>query len=220
MPGFVCPFCGNGMSLHGGTERTFLLNSSGCVKLDPVSAFKTPYLELTIFSCPNESCGMESVFIKGRNGYMNNEGRFVYPKNIFRRFPDFVPKAIREDYEEASKIIDGSPKAAATLCRRCLQGMIRDFWGIKKGSLAEEINELQGKIPSAQWYAIDALRKIGNIGAHMEKDVNVIIDIEEDEAQMLLQLIELLIEKWYINRHDEEELYQKISETSLTKKKH
>ncbi|MCP1830281.1 hypothetical protein ACVIHH_005106 [Bradyrhizobium sp. USDA 4518] len=33
--------------------------------------------------------------------------------------------------------------------------------------------------------AIDAVRIVGNIGAHMEKDVNLIVDIEPGEAQML-----------------------------------
>ena len=54
------------------------------------------------------------------------------------------------------------------------------------------------------------MRKIGNIGAHMEKDVNLIIDIEPDEAKKLLRLIEMLLEKWYITRHEEEELLSEI----------
>ena len=44
------------------------------------------------------------------------------------------------------------------------------------------------------------MRKIGNIGAHMEKDINLIVDIEEGEAQALIELIELLFEEWYIER--------------------
>ena len=95
--------------------------------------------------------------------------------------------------------------------------MIRDFWKIKKGRLVDEINELQGKIPAAQWSAIDALRKIGNIGAHMEKDVNLIVDVEPSEAKSLLKLIELLIDKWYIARHDEEALLSEISEMASEK---
>ena len=47
----------------------------------------------------------------------------------------------------------------------------------------------------------------------MEKDVNTIIDVEPAEADSLLQLIELLIDKWYISRHDEEELYSSIIKT-------
>lgn len=89
---------------------------------------------------------------------------------------------------------------------------IRDFWKIKKNRLVDEINELQGKIPAAQWEAINALRKIGNIGAHMEKDVNLIVDVESSEAKSLLKLIELLIDKWYVARHDEELLLSEISQ--------
>lgn len=44
----------------------------------------------------------------------------------------------------------------------------------------------------------------------MEKDINLIVDIDPDEAEKLLKLIELLIDKWYIARHDEESLYSEI----------
>ena len=122
-----------------------------------------------------------------------------------------IPKAIRDDYEEAYSIVNLSPKASATLSRRCLQGMIRDFWNIKKSKLADAINELQNKVTSSQWKAIDSVRKIGNIGAHMESDINTIVEVDSGEAEKLLKLIELLIDKWYITRHDEEQLFLEIS---------
>jgi hypothetical protein len=78
--------------------------------------------------------------------------------------------------------------------------MIRDFWGVKEKTLFDEINAINGKVDPAIWQAIDAVRKIGNIGAHMEKDINLVIDVEPEEAQMLIQLIEVLIEEWYIAR--------------------
>ena len=31
------------------------------------------------------------------------------------------------------------------------------------------------------WQAIDAVRSIGNIGAHMEKDINLIVDVDPEE---------------------------------------
>ena len=37
-----------------------------------------------------------------------------------------------------------------------------------------------------------AVRKVGNIGAHMEKDINVIVDVDPDEAQHLIGLITFL----------------------------
>ena len=113
--------------------------------------------------------------------------------------------------------MERSPKAAATLLRRCLQGMIHDFWGIREKNLNAEITLLKDRVPAAQWNAIDSLRKVGNIGAHMEKDVNLIIDIDMNEAKKLLRLIDLLLEKWYIARHDEEMLLTEIREMAEEK---
>ena len=128
-----------------------------------------------------------------------------------RNYPDYIPEQIRCDYYEANLILESSPKAAATLLRRCLQGMIRDFWGVKKGKLYEEINDIQDKVTPSQWKALDGVRKIGNIGAHMEMDVNLIVDIDPDEAKKLLRLIEILLEKWYVARHEEEVLCADIT---------
>jgi hypothetical protein len=83
-----------------------------------------------------------------------------------------------------------------------LQGIIRDFWKITKPRLKDEIDALQGQIDSQTWDAIDSVRQIGNIGAHMEKDVNVIIDVEPDEAELLIGLIETLFEDWYVDREE------------------
>jgi hypothetical protein len=42
---------------------------------------------------------------------------------------------------------------------------------------------------------------LGNIGAHMEADVNVIVDVEAGEAKLLIGLIETLVDEWYVARH-------------------
>ncbi len=93
---------------------------------------------------------------------------------------------------------------------RWRQNMIRDFWGISNKRLIDEINELQDKIPATQWKVVDSLRRIGNIGAHPEADVNLIIDIEPSDAQKLIQVIELLIKQWYIERNEQEKLYADV----------
>lgn len=165
--------------------------------------------------CTNYACQELSIVVLDTLMHKQID---IYPQNVYRHYPDYIPQAIREDYKEASLIIDKSPKAAATLLRRCLQGMIRDFWQVKPGRLCDEISAIQGRITASQWAAIDGLRQIGNIGAHMEKDVNLIIDIEPDEAIKLQRLIELLLEKWYISRHDEEELCKDITSIADDKK--
>jgi hypothetical protein len=128
----------------------------------------------------------------------------LLPNSSAKVFPDYIPLTLRNDYNEAASILDLSPKASATLSRRCLQGIIRDFWGVSKNRLIDEINAIEDKIDPLTWKSIDAVRKVGNIGAHMEKDINVIIDVDSKEANLLLGLIELLFEEWYIHRHERE----------------
>lgn len=140
--------------------------------------------------------------------------------------PDYIPKAIREDYYEACAILNNSPKAAATLARRCLQGMIRDFCGVKKKTLFDEIEELKEQLQkgtSPQGVGVDSieaihgLRSLGNIGAHMEHDVDIIIDIDEGEATLLIELIENLFEEWYVARNQRQARFAKIAEIKKAK---
>lgn len=144
------------------------------------------------------------------NGYF----KFSYPPASAMYLPDYIPQPIREDYLEAVQIVDLSPKASATLARRCLQGMIHDFWGIKEKNLNAEITKLKDNIPSKQWQAIDALRKIGNIGAHMEKDAELMVDVDPDEAKKLLKVIELLFKNWYIADHEDNKLLDEVKDMS------
>jgi hypothetical protein len=113
-----------------------------------------------------------------------------------------VPQAIREDYGEACLIRDLSPKASATLSRRCLQGILRDFWKANPGRLADEIQEVKDRIDPVTWDAIQAVRKLGNIGAHMEKDINLIVDVDSEEAALLIGLVETLLKEWYVAREE------------------
>jgi hypothetical protein len=89
--------------------------------------------------------------------------------------------------------------------------MIRDFCKISKSRLVDEINTLrelvkEGKAPRGveidSVEAIDQVRKIGNIGAHMEADISVIVDVDPDEAQTLIELVEALFDEWYVAAHD------------------
>jgi hypothetical protein len=68
--------------------------------------------------------------------------------------------------------------------------------------LVDEIKAIKDKIDPQTWAAIDAVRNIGNIGAHMEKDINTIVDVDPDEAALLSRLIETLIDEWYVRRHE------------------
>lgn len=202
---YVCPFCGHAQSYYSSYDTT---QNGKYAHISPVpkNAQESSFIIYT-FRCSNASCKRIAVTAINRT---SNEQIDLVPQVTMKHYPDYIPVQIRKDYEEANLILNRSPKAAATLLRRCLQGMIHDFWGIQEKNLNAEISRLKEKVTVSQWNAIDGLRKIGNIGAHMERDVNLIIDIEPEEAQKLLKLIEMLLEKWYVARHDEEALLSEI----------
>lgn len=170
--------------------------------------------------CAYTSCKKLSLnFFLVSRGKWKNGGGFeingliqnwrLLPASFAKPQPGYIPEPLREDYEEACAIRELSPKASATLTRRCIQGMIRDFCGISKTRLVDEIKELRDRIdagnaPSGVQVdtvdAIDHVRSIGNIGAHMEADINVIVDVDPDEAQKLIELVELLFDEWYVAR--------------------
>lgn len=160
--------------------------------------------------CTNANCKNYSISMKlkkfGEDWRAEDKEFFLLPDSSARLFPNYIPKVILDDYKEACLIKNKSPKASATLARRCLQGMIRDFWKIKSDTLNNEINQIKDKISFDLYEAINAIRRIGNIGAHMEKkDINVIIDVDPNEVQMLIELIENLFEEWYIKRFEEQQ---------------
>ena len=96
-----------------------------------------------------------------------------------------------------------SAKASATLSRRCLQGIVRDFWQLpdnRKGKLASELKQIKTDVDVDTWAGIDAIVTVGNIGAHIEKDVNYVVDVDLDEAELLVDLIEMLFDDWHVAR--------------------
>ena len=202
---FICPFCGGTSSITPFDEKLFRHSfTRGALS----GRTQEPHILTIITRCPR--CRKDSVRVAGMNGYLNSVRSPVFPPGDFKRYPDYIPQAIRSDYQEACTIVDLSPKAAATLARRCIQGMIRDRWNVKPANLNQEINAIKSLIPTAQWDAINALRQLGNIGAHMEKDVSLIVDIDPGEAGRLLDLVELLLDDWYVREHDSSALYRDV----------
>ena len=209
---YICPYCGADNYIHPHYETWYPPNKSfSRYPQDDTerNAGRTSYN----LCCSNESC-RKPMFVSISNFSSQIEIK-LYGSYI--KYPDYIPAQIRADYEEASQIMDISPKAAATLFRRCLQGMIRDFWGIKKDRLCDEIAALKGVVADKQWESIDALRKIGNIGAHMEKDVDRIVDISFEEAVKLKSFVEFLLGQWYVNRQREDQFNSDLTAISSDK---
>ena len=213
MAGFKCPYCGDTFSLNQD-----LTHFTSWCRFGSGNRFSDEESVVVLEYCKCPSCGKYSIFAEGRSESVKFPKTPLKPNSLAQQFPDYIPLQIRNDYEEACAIVNLSPKSSATLARRCLQGMIRDFWQISgKKNLYQETEAIKTLVSPSQWKAIDGIRRIGNIGAHMEQDVNQIIDIEPDEATKLIQLIEILIKQWYINRHETEELYNEVVQISTDK---
>lgn len=218
MAGFICPYCGVAMSIDRATHSSqypAFGSDHGIYSHVSGGGYYSSAIEIEFYQCPN--CEEFTVFAKGKGNAVKDVCVPIRPQSAAKQYPKYIPQPIREDYEEACAVLHLSPKSSATLARRCLQGMIRDFWGITKATLNAEITELKDRIPADLWSAIDSLRQLGNIGAHMEKDTNLIVDIDPDEAEKLIKLIELLMKEWYINREDRKRLFGDILDINAEK---
>lgn len=227
---WTCPFCNRPQTLTDG-------QACGSSHYIPLKEHKYGEVGLSVwaFACANPACREVSVDVALTNG----EGKYdnyrpksaiqqlkLRPESFAKPQPEFIPKALRDDYLQACRIRDLSPRASATLARRCLQGLIRHFCGISKSRLIDEITALRdavesGKAPRGVTIesidAIDHVRKIGNIGAHMERDVDLLIDIDAGEAQALIELIEMLFDEWYVEQHNRVERLKKIAKIGAEK---
>jgi hypothetical protein len=205
---WTCPFCDRPVTITvssvSSQDHWFKIENA-----DGERVFVT-----TVIVCPNPKCRKFTFSVIEWNVKPDHLGNThkdavvhhwsLIPPSCAKVLPSYIPQAIKDDYIEACLIVEPSPKASATLSRRCLQGMIRGFFGVSKARLVDEIEAIKDKVDPTTWAAIDAVRTIGNIGAHMEKDINVIVDVDPGEAEELIKLIELLIEDWYVNKHKRE----------------
>lgn len=219
-PRWKCPFCGESQVITGPQFHRI----SQPLEIAQ-SQYERPGVELQARGCANPSCGEIEIGVWFGRGHglktvtgqsvmfmLDNDGasyHLVRPQSKAKPQPSSVPRVLVDDYKEAYAILHLSPQASATLARRVLQGMIRDFCQISKGTLAAEIDELKSRADAGSAptgvdietiQAMHGVRSIGNIGAHMESDVNTIVAIDANEAEVLINLIEMLFKDWYVAR--------------------
>lgn len=214
---YLCPFCDTNFVTSTETYQYRALSFRGIRQNIQGTIDEEECLHVAFYKCPN--CNEISVSVVGLGSLYKGQKIPVRPKSFAKQFPDYIPEAIRNDYEEACLIVNLSPKASATLSRRCLQGMIRDFWNIKnKKNLYEEIVAIENKVSPDVARVLKGTKDLGNIGAHMEKDINLIVNIDSGESEKLIKLIEYLMKEWYINRHESEKLFNEIVGIDQSKK--
>jgi hypothetical protein len=127
----------------------------------------------------------------------------IWPKQPARaKLPAVVDEKFAGDYREACMVLGDSAKASAALSRRCLQNLLREKAGVKKGNLNDEIEEVVNsrQLGSVLADSLHGVRVIGNFAAHPMKSTNTgeVIDVEPGEAEWLLDTLEKLFDFYFI----------------------
>ena len=175
-----CPYCGSFQVLQehnnfniGKTHNLTFMSKYNKIGVQLFSIACLSCKELTIKLSLNKIGEYSAEYAEFKNSIKSWS---LMPDSRAKPQPDYIPKHIITDYEEACKIADLSPRASAILARRCLEGMIKDFCKIKGSkTLAEMIDQVRKKaaeipgVTEESIEAIDHIRKQGNIAAHIKK---------------------------------------------------
>ena len=150
------------------------------------------------------SCGAISIWV---------EDKLIYPKSgeALPANPD-LPDDIRRDYDEASTILDLSPRGAAALLRLAIQKLCKEL-GQPGKNINEDIGALvaKGLDPDVQ-KALDIVRVIGNEAVHPGQ-----IDLRDDRATaaVLFSLLNLIVDKMISRPKHLNEIYSKLPKEKL-----
>jgi hypothetical protein len=210
---WICPHCGTHATLGSADTKS----ATQDVLVETATKDEGITVSWNAKKCPNLECGKFTLEVGAwfyavetwPNGTKRVGNKRLGPvgAGYFRMLPRvgkplsaYSPRAVREDYEEACSIKDLSSKAAATLCRRALQGMVRDFWGVAERTLHAELKKIEPRCDVDLFGALMGIKSIGNIGAHPELDINVIVDVEEGEVDALIEVLQILDQEWYAAR--------------------
>jgi len=124
--------------------------------------------------------------------------------------PD-MPEDIRRDYDEASTILDLSPRGAAALIRFTIDRLCGQL-GDSKKSINENIKAfVAGGLDQRVQKALDAVRVIGNNAVHPGQ-----IDLRDDRAaaESLFRLLNLIVEKMISEEKHVNEVYSALPQSA------
>ncbi len=136
--------------------------------------------------------------------------QLIWPRRGEAPLPNAdLPPDVRQDYEEASTILDLSPRGAAALLRLGIQKLCA-FLGEKGKSIDDDIAALVRKgLHLRVQQALDVVRVIGNNAVHPGQ-----IDLRDDRAtaEKLFGLVNLIAEAMIEQPRHIEELYKTLPE--------
>lgn len=139
--------------------------------------------------------------------------RLIYPQRgeAPHANPD-MPGEVRRDYDEASVILNQSPRGAAALIRLAIQKLCKEL-GQPGKNINDDIGALvAGGLDPRVQQALDAVRVIGNNAVHPGQ-----IDLRDDRAtaETLFKLLNLVVDKTISEPKHVAEVYASLPEGAV-----
>ena len=177
---------------------------SGFPTLHPHASSRAYRNLYNVFAARCSHC--EKVSIWNRNNLVYPQSSDAPPAN-----PD-LPDDIRKDYDEASNILNSSPRGAAALLRLVVQKLCKEL-GQKGKYINDDIAALvlQGLSQQIQ-QALDTVRVIGNDAVHPGQ-----IDLSDDRKTTLslFALVNLIVDRMISEPKRIKEAYQGLPKSKL-----
>lgn len=123
-----------------------------------------------------------------------------------------IPARIADEYREAAKLRTISPRASATLARRCLQMALRDN-GFEAKTLFKEIEiaKNDSRCSSDLIEKFNMVREVGNYAAHPTEDGSGnFLSVEPGELELLFAALEELFDVFYVKPKQHERLMSDV----------
>ncbi|MFB6191650.1 MAG: DUF4145 domain-containing protein [Candidatus Nanohaloarchaea archaeon] len=120
------------------------------------------------------------------------DAEMVHPDNLTAPQPaEEMPEPVKEDFEEARKVLQKSPRSAAALLRLAIEKLVNELeeegntLNSKIGNLIEK-NKIDERIQKS----LDSVRVIGNESVHPGE-----LDIKDDRdtAEKLFELVNIIV---------------------------
>ena len=103
---FLCPYCNHSAEINDST--CYLIHPSFGSVIQYAQP-KDSEITLIMFKCPH--CHEYTICAQGTGSKVTTNLVNIKPNTLAKQFPDYIPKAIRQDYEEAYSIVNLIPKA-------------------------------------------------------------------------------------------------------------
>jgi Domain of unknown function (DUF4145) len=202
-----CPYCSIAFSLDGVDAHHSIVRFQGRSVVYGGPQKEAPSFTFSAHLCP--ACEQPVMWLNelesDEDALTNRLVRteLLWPHVAQYPVPPEIPSSYKSALTEAAAVLKFSPNASAALSRRALQQVIRERGGVRHATLFKEIDEVlaSGTLPPYLARDLDVIRRIGNLGAHPEKDTNTgeIVDVEPGEAEWTLSVLDELLKFFFVD---------------------